>query len=448
MGWGVGGLRTLGRAVGRVPLVLLCGLVAPSASADAAGRLAVDEARLEGGRLDLGALPEAPPLRLGVERLVLRGLGSAAAGHLEADLRLADGDRVRLAGEVGPWAGPGAKAAGPGPGPLPFDLRLEAADVDARAVVPLLPPEAEVEAARGAVDVSGRLARPAGPAGGTGVDVELDLGLDLDELRIAGHEASAVRGRIRWKEGALVFASPVLEAYGGTWRPRGTLAPGSQTRLDLQLALEGIHLQRLAAPQAETPGEPTRLDGELELQGPWHGGADWLEGLAGGGRLEARGGSLPRPGVIRAVASALLSRLPGRSEEILASLPNGTTVLREATAGFAVAEGAVRTEDLVLRTEEFTLRLAGRLEEDGALDLRGTAVLTPTGVTRVLELLRLPGGLQRATRLPPIPLRVGGHLGEPQVRADAAGLPRALLAGVLGIPERLLDAFGGSGGDP
>jgi len=442
MGWGVAGLRRLGRAAGHVSLALTCALLAASAAADGAGRLAVDEARLEGGRLDLGALPEAPPLRLGVEHVVLRGLGPGTAGRLEADLRLADGGGVRLAGEVGPWAVPGADASAPGPVALPFDLQLEAGQVDAETVVPLLPREAKVESARGVVDVSGRLARA---AAAVGVDVELDLSLDLDRLRIAGHEASAVGGRLRWSEGALAFASPALEAYGGTWRPRGTLTPGDPTRLDLQLALEGIHLQRLAASQAEAPGEPTRLDGELELRGPWRGGANWLEGLAGGGRLEARGGSVPRPGVIRAVATALLSRLPARSREILAALPSDTTTLREAAARFAVAQGAVHTEDFVLHTEEFSLRLAGRLEEDGALDLRGTATLTPEGVGRVLDLLALPGGVRRATRLPPIPVRVRGHLGEPKVRADAAGLPRALLAGLLGVPERLLDALGGAG---
>jgi len=307
-------------------------LLAGVAGADLSGRLAVDEARLGGGRLDLGVLPEAPPLALEVERLVLQGLAPGTAGRLEADLRLAGGGTARLEGSLGPWNGSGGAAAEAGGSPR-FDLRLE---------------------------------------------------------------------------------------------------------------VEGARLQRPAEPGAEAPDDPTRIDGELEARGRWRGGDDWLEGVEGEGRLEARGGTVPRPGVLRAVAAALLARLPEMRKGSVERLPRQTVGLREATAHLAVDAGALRTEDFVLQTEEYTLRLAGRLEEDGGLDLRGTALLTPQGVAGVFELLRVPSALRRAVRLPPVPVRVGGRLGAPQVTADASGLPRAAVAAVLGAPERLLDALKGA----
>ena len=191
----------------------------------------------------------------------------------------------------------------------------------------------------------------------------------------------------------------------------------------MTIEAEGLDLSRftgLGDADADDPDAP-RLSGQVELRGRWTGQDSWLspsgfQPIAGSGRIEIRGGTLPAADLVHAIARAL----PGGLTAIAGGAPERTR-LRSLTVSVVVADGWIRTEDLELSTDHYVVTGSGRLGSDLAVDLATTVTFIHGGA---------------GFEYPAIPVQVTGSLGEPRFRPDVTGVPVATL--------RVLPWFAGS----
>jgi hypothetical protein len=129
--------------------------------------------------------------------------------------------------------------------------------------------------------------------------------------------------------------------------------------------------------------------------------------VAGSGRIEIRGGTLPAADLMHSIARAL----PGRLTVIAGAAPERTR-LRHLTASADIVDGWIRTEDLDLSTDHYAVTGSGRLGGDLAVDLATTVRFIHGGT-----------GIE----YPAIPVRVTGSYGDVRFRPDATSVPVATL---------------------
>jgi hypothetical protein len=242
--------------------------------------------------------------------------------------------------------------------------------------------------------------------------------LEADSVTVGDAVARDVRGRFEYADRRLVLPSLAYGAYDGALRQTGAITFDETPHYDVTVEAERLDLGAftgLREGDAAEPGGP-RLTGRLELRGRWTGEPNWLspsgfQPVEGGGRIEIRGGTLPAADLVRAIARAVPNLLTAVANGE-GGAPPRRTPLRSLTATAVVGEGWIRTEDLRLTTDAYTVTGRGRLGADLGLDL----------TTRV----EFTSGAQ-GLAVPPIPVRVTGTLTEPQFLPDMSGVPVAAL---------------------
>jgi hypothetical protein len=238
--------------------------------------------------------------------------------------------------------------------------------------------------------------------------------LEADSAALGREVAHDVRGRFAYEEKRLTFSTLTYEAFGGSVRHTGSITFDGPPLYDLTAEVEALDLSRftgLGDADADDPDAP-RLSARAELRGHWTGQDSWLapsgfHPVAGSGRIEIRGGTLPAADLVHAIANAL----PGSLSAVAGAAPERTP-LRSLSASAVIADGWIRTEDIVLSTDHYAVTGSGSLGSDLAVDLT-TAVRFINGGTGI--------------EYPAIPVRVTGRFGEPRFLPDVTGVPVATL---------------------
>jgi len=413
---------------------------------------------------------EAAPLPLRIEQAELRGfaVGETVSLGLRANLGAAADSRgsVELQGTLGPLGSESsalsleATARGIDPSlalayaPPDWDVSEALGPLEGGVVLRAgqgRPLEAEftIDAASGSLLVSGL--QLAAPLHARGIVSSGDGGLSIREgrLEVAGaalgeYEADALRADYAIDGATLSLPSIAWHAYDGSWQHRGSVKLTDPPVFDLSLNVDAASLNQLAA--FDLAEEPIRLGGRATLRGTWHGIDRWLEDVEGSGALELRGGSIPGSALIRAVLSALLSRVPDMGLISTGEQQPSRTRLQRASVPFQVERRRLRTDAFKLITDDYTLNGEVRLSQDFDVRLNGEVQFTSHGLSKMLSMGGIPKRVRKGFRLPAIPVEGRGPPEALTFRADVRKIPLATLHGILGLPLRAIDAVRGVGG--
>ncbi len=404
---------------------------------DASGRRSVALPRIELRGVVIEAQSTdgtTPPLRVRLHELDLRDLTPGRTAHYQGRGGTGESGTVELSGQLGPLR------ADSGFAEVPITATLRVTGIDAAALAPLLPPKWGIGGAGGRAEVDLVFRRGAdGHA-----HVQLAGGLDLARLELFGAQASEVKGPLRYTDRTLSLDGVQLDAYGGAWTAQGSVRFEGPPRFDANVAVRNLDVVR-AAQRTDAPSsdDPILLDADGVLHGRWTGEPNWAAHLEGSQvRVDAHGGSVPHANLLRSIGAALRGLVPElrRSEPEPPETPVPRSRIRHIRATLAPRDGALHVSDQSMSTDDYRVEGSGTLRHDWTVDLQGTVVLTRQGREKTLALAQLPV-LEHTTRLPAIPIRARGPIGDLQVSADVAGLPEAALRGILGAPLRTLDAL-------
>ena len=237
-------------------------------------------------------------------------------------------------------------------------------------------------------------------------DMDISGTLSVQHLRVAGLRLDQVSVQVRGSGGDLYLDHRAAEFYGG--RLAGTLHLDLQGQ-DPQIDLAGAALGFQVAPLLTDITGAAALSGRGELNlklttvGPDRYAL--VRGLGGSLVLALRDGGLRGLDLSPLVAAAGLHPQGGQSQSFAAF-----TVL---SASAALAKGVLRSDDLIATGPGMRLTGRGTLDlMDGGLDWRLAPILTasPQG-----------GGIKELEGVP-IPVFLGGTLGDPIWRVDIAAV--------------------------
>jgi uncharacterized protein involved in outer membrane biogenesis len=228
-----------------------------------------------------------------------------------------------------------------------------------------------------------------------------------------------------------------LEMLGGTMRGAARVASeGPAAGLAADVDAHGLDLAHLPA-RKDRP----HLTGALALKGtlraPPPGASDFASGATGEGSFDVTEGRLAGIALGHAVLRVLAPLLgPGQAERLSARYPDlfDPEQLRFArlSGSGRLAEGRIRSDDLVLASASYEARGAGSLGLGGDVDLSLRLLASPALTDDLLGDSRARPILVDSTGRLAVPLRVAGPLRRPRVTPDpsfAAATARRVLGG-------------------
>lgn len=259
---------------------------------------------------------------------------------------------------------------------------------------------------------------------------------------------------VRWQEPTATIESFTAKAFGGALSGTGTLDLTDRAAPAFAVAgtATGLVLAQLATLRGD--GLPERVEGTLDASLDVRGVAGppkvFRRSLVGTARLDARDGAVKDVNLLDGVVDGLgdlpvVGDLLGKRvrEKRPALLSAGNTRFDRLTATARIADGAARTNDLLLLTPDYTVTMAGTIGLAGAVDANGT-LTTGKGLTAdILASLKEARFITNADGLIAVPFHVSGRLPDVKVQPDPSLLVKALQGGLLqhGI-EQLLGGGG------
>jgi hypothetical protein len=120
------------------------------------------------------------------------------------------------------------------------------------------------------------------------------------------------------------------------------------------------------------------------------------------------------------------------------------TQFEELRATARIADGRATTDDLVMRTESYTVRGRGSATFDGRVDLTAVFVAGPALTADVLESVKDARWVTNAERRVEVPFRVAGRFPALRPQPDPAFVARAV---GRALEARARKALGGNGKD-
>ena len=260
-----------------------------------------------------------------------------------------------------------------------------------------------------AVDMSVVLDRTAGRLKGTG---KLRAPrLRFYSLQLTGLEAPIVTDGVK-----LVFSPATFGLYGGTQHGALTVnLSGAAARWTLDSQVSGVDVGDFLR---DLVGETQQVDGTGTGSALVSGrvGDAMPAGLGGRSRVTIGDGVI-RGFPLLATINRALRLAEGDSRD---------TRFDRLSATFRFA-GAAETDDLVLLAREARVEAAGRIGFDGALALRGVAVLSPERTETAIRSVRELTGLRNDRGELELPLTIDGTIDAPSFRVDLkAALGRSI----------------------
>ena len=250
--------------------------------------------------------------------------------------------------------------------------------------------------------------------------------------RFKGASYRNLEGRMGWTRGRLEVEDLSVETLGGRIRGRGAVTNRSGQGFDFELApvLENLDVRSILALVHKGPTEPVR--GRLDLAGRFTGsGADWpsiAQGLEGQGRATLSKGVLGRFNPVRGVLAAMdavegIDRIDSAGPAFDSLVRGERTPFDRLEGTFTVGKGRLRSDDLLLAADEFSVVGKGWAGHDGSVDLQATLVLSPdfsrdlSGRYRNVRYLFDADGIS-------VPFRLAGKVPDVAIRPDVQQITR------------------------
>jgi hypothetical protein len=246
---------------------------------------------------------------------------------------------------------------------------------------------------------------------------------------LAGENAS---GRFSLDGDRLTLTDLRFASCGGAWTHGGNYALRTGGPFGGRITVDGADPQAVMAMLGVR--DPALHLRRLDVEAEFHGAAtpNWLDALNASGSMSVSGGTIRHGAILTALWDALIRR--DRS----AAPATRENRIDQASTTFMLADGICHTQDLTLRSADYSLTGAGTVRLDGQLDLDTRITLTATGVQRLVTLGSLPLPTSALPTLPPVPTRITGPASDMVVRPDVSGVPMAtagwLVKSVVGAP--------------
>ncbi|HTL70832.1 MAG TPA: AsmA family protein [Candidatus Eisenbacteria bacterium] len=226
---------------------------------------------------------------------------------------------------------------------------------------------------------------------------------------------------------ALEGASPRVDAFSadfaaGRLEGRGSLGAGTAPALTVEGRATRLALEAFVPASPGKPQPKGLLSAEIAGRAA---GPDFLGTFSGNGRLALEQGVILNLNVVR-LALGYLSKIPGASERIEASLPaeyraklsNPHTIFRPFEVPFTVKDGVLYFENAALISEQFALFARGGVALKGGIQVEGVIRFDSRLSGTLAQIVPEVGALLNAQGQIEIPLTVGGTLAHPDVRLD------------------------------
>jgi AsmA protein len=244
--------------------------------------------------------------------------------------------------------------------------------------------------------------------------------VNIEKVVKGALEANGFKAAAAVDEGALVLRDAEASLFGGRVDAAGTRLDLSRAvpAWNLKAKLTGVDLGRALTALAGSDPVVGKLSGGLDLDGE---GADWAtleKELTGKGALSLQDGALTTADlggeVLGAVAQGL--RAAGKSSAAgKVEGAGGKTELRDLTAQFTVADGAMKlAKPLTFAAPFGKVALGGTIGLGGELALQGDVQIPRAALRGVAG----GGGIPIPAELS-VPLSLGGSLTRPSVTVNA-----------------------------
>ncbi len=206
----------------------------------------------------------------------------------------------------------------------------------------------------------------------------------------------------------MTFAPTTFVLNEGTHRGRVTLAlDGEPPRWSSDSRVEGIDVGALLDALAS---RDAKIDGRGRIDGALQGRVErnFVAGISGRARLDVADGVIHDFPLLTAINRTLR----------LAQSAGNDTRFERLSATLALGRAVAATDDLLLEAGDLRVEAAGRVGFDGALDLRGRAIVSADRVAGAVASVRELARAKNARGEIELPLIIAGTLDAPRFEVD------------------------------
>lgn len=250
--------------------------------------------------------------------------------------------------------------------------------------------------------------------------------------RLRGVAYRNLQGQIDWTGGQLTLHRVAVEALGGKIRGDGVLTSLNSQGFSLELNPDVKDLEVRDLLSLLPNGAADSAGGRMSLTGRFKStGEDWwaiLRGLDGRGRVTVDKGVLGRFNPVRGVLAAMdavegIDKIETAGPEYLSLVRDEHVSFDNLEGSFTLRKGRIRSDDLLLISDDYTVVGGGWADHDGNVDLQATLVLSSSfsrdlsGRYRNVRYLFDADGIS-------LPFRLAGKIPDVSVRPDVPQLTR------------------------
>ena len=259
------------------------------------------------------------------------------------------------------------------------------------------------------------------PSAAAASPMNVVIALEADRATIGALGVEALSARVRLTDGDVSLEPLQFRLFGGAYDGAlgVTLAGAPAFRWSAQLS--GIDVAAATAFAGNGDVMTGRLSGRIDLTGRGTDAGSAIQSARGTARVQVVDGIIRNLGLVRTIVIATSMRADARPQGAAAS----DEPFKRLGATLAIADGAARSNDLVLESENLRLAAAGSLQLDGsAVDLDGKVQLSEALTKQAgRDLVRYAQEDGRVT----LPVAISGPADNLKVRVDVADAAKRAL---------------------
>ncbi len=248
----------------------------------------------------------------------------------------------------------------------------------------------------------------------------------VDQLVQPGSTLQNFSARIEYEKDRLIVDQLAFEIYGGRFKSTGFLDLTDKTAPPFHLngEIENMSLARMFRRDIATPVEGN-LFAVLEAEGKGFSKEALQANLKGGGTVSVTNGEFRTFDVLGSLGA--IAEFAG-----LGQFVSGTTRFSDVNGKLEIGGGKIKTDHILIYSDDFDVDAAGELTFDGNLNFRLDTVLS-NHLSR-----KINSRIEEGNRMGPIPLLLTGSVSSPSLRPDPAFIRDFLMSFAAGKISKIL----------